>query len=102
MVRALAINDKNKPSEIPSNKWITKDKEYHITYVYWHPNQGVQGVDLKEINLEGCDKYSTFKLDRFGIHQDDIEAFKELCSACTEMNDVDILKLIEEVEIVEA
>lgn len=102
MARAICINDKNKPKEIPSNKWIKAEKEYHIIYVYWHPNQGVQGVDLKEISLMGCEPYETFKLDRFAIHKDDIDKFIELCKNCTDMNDVDIQKVIEEVETVEA
>jgi len=100
-IRAICINDNNKPKEIHPERWISFDKQYHITHVYYHPNQGIQGVELKEVKLTEEDHpYESYRLDRFGILKEDIEKFKELMKLCTDLNDFDINKLIEQ-EIVE-
>jgi len=102
MVKCICINDENKPSVIPKSKWIVKDKEYTITHVYFHKNQesGIQGVSLYEIFLdESCSPYETFKLSRFAININDLNKLIELIKNCTELNDLDITKLIEESEL---
>lgn len=97
MIQAICINDKNKPEDFPSGKWVKKNNLYHITYVWWHPIQKVMGVSLKEINLDNVPKYDSFNISRFGIMKKDLEAFIELAKACTEMNDIDFNQMIEEV-----
>jgi hypothetical protein len=48
---------------------------------------------------ESCKPYETFKLSRFAIHHDDLQDFIELCKMCTELNELEITKLIEESEL---
>src|SRR6478672_5968841 len=97
MINCICIDDTKRPIEIAPDKWIKQDDEYKITHVYFHPNQGIQGVTLYEKPLdESCKPYETFKLSRFAIHAEDLEAFIELCKACTELDEVDIKHLIEE------
>lgn len=99
MIPCICINDQNRPKEIPANKWVQKEKKYHITYVYWHPKQKIQGVDLAEIELdEKCLPYQTFKINRFAIPLSELENFITLCKECTNMNSVDIHSLIEELK----
>lgn len=101
MVPCICIKDEGRPAEIPADKWVVKDEQYRITHVYFHPNQGgIQGCTLYEKPLdESCKPYETFKLSRFAIHHDDLEAFIELCKMCTDLNDLEIEKLIEESEL---
>ena len=97
MVKAICINDKNRPNEIPVEKWVVEDHQYTIDHVFFHPMQGIQGVTIREITLdESCYPYTTFKLSRFGIRKDDLQEFIELAKLCTDLNEVTIEKLIEE------
>jgi len=100
MVKCICIDDKNKPAEIPYSSWVKAEESYHITHVYYHPNQGIQGCSLYEKPLgEDCAPYETFKLARFGISVDDLAKLIELIKNCTELNDVDIQALIEESQL---
>jgi|JI8StandDraft_1071087.scaffolds.fasta_scaffold256623_2 hypothetical protein len=102
MVKATCVNDTNKPKQIPQNKWLVKDNEYTIIKVTIHPNQnGIQGCELAEISLdETCLPYEYYKLDRFAISQDDLEALIELMKLSSTLNDVEINELIKESELV--
>ena len=67
MVACICIDDSKKPNIIPKDKWVIKGNKYHITHVYYHPNQGIRGCSLYERPLdESCKPYETFKLSRFG------------------------------------
>lgn len=99
-IRCICIDDKNRPKEVPANKWPKEQQLYHITYIYKQMKQPgvVQGVTLAEIDVSMCAPYNCFRLTRFAIHQDDLPALIELMKTCTEMTDVDINKLLEQVE----
>ena len=96
-VKCICINDSNRPTEIKPSLWIKKDKEYHITHIYWHYQQKIQGVELSEIFLDdSCYPYQSFALNRFGIYKEDMEKFFEMVKNCTDLNDIEIRELIEE------
>ena len=96
-VKCTCIDDRNKPAEIPSRLWVKADEEYHITSIYWHPLQGVQGVDLLEVALDdSCQPYETYQLRRFAIKPEDLPQFIELARLCNELDEVDVEKLMEE------
>src|SRR5688500_18975717 len=101
MINCICIDDTKRPKEIPADKWIKKEEEYKITHVYIHVNQGgIQGVTLYEKPLdESCKPYESFRLSRFAININDLPAFIELCKDCSELDEVDIKKLIEESEL---
>lgn len=102
-IRAICIDDKNRPKQIPADKWVKQKQQYHITWIYKMVNQkGIQGVSLAEHDISDCDPYNCYRLTRFAIHIDDLPALVELMKTCTELSDVDINKLIEELETVEA
>jgi hypothetical protein len=95
--KVICIDDKNKPHEIKQHLWIKKDNEYTITHIYYHPQQQIQGVELAEVELDdSCFPYVSFSLARFAIPQDQLELFIALLKDCTDLNDIDIKKLIEE------
>ena len=97
MVEVLCIDNMNRPDEIPRSKWIQFGFKYNITHVYFHPMQGIQGVDLAEIKLTSdCFPYETYKLSRFAITKENMTKLIALTKECTKLNDIDINKLIEE------
>ena len=79
-MKVICINDKDRPNEIPTSKWIVKDKIYTVVKV-WHIRQkpGTYGVELAEIDLSGCFPYLYFAATRFAptISNEDIEAILE-------------------------
>lgn len=87
MIPCFCVDDKNKPREIPEDKWVKKGEEYRITAIYVHPMQGhMQGVTLAEIDLdETCRPYETFRMSRFGVRMEDIEALIQLAEDCAEI-----------------
>ena len=99
-IRCVCINDNNKPKEIPISKWIKKDSEYHITHIYWHIQQKIQGFELAEIFLDdNCLPYQSFAANRFAIYKEDINKLEQMLKDCTSLNDIDINNLIEELNL---
>lgn len=97
MVKATCINSKNKPSIIPDSLWIKEGKEYTIIHVYSMVNQkGIQGCDVKGLDISAYIPYNCFKLERFGFKKEDVPSLMELIKNCTELQDVDIEKLLKE------
>ena len=94
-VPCLCINNKNKPNEILPQNWINEGTEYTINYVYYHVNQGIQGVTLNEVQTNSLE-YTSYRLDRFAFTQDGLNQLIELMKECTELGKVDIMQLIEQ------
>jgi len=94
-VKCICINNKNKPQEIILQNWLKEGDEYTINYVYYHVNQGIQGVTLNEIQTNSIE-YTSYRLDRFAFTQEGINQLIELMQECTELGKVDIMELIEE------
>ncbi|MCE3278059.1 MAG: hypothetical protein K0S44_250 [Bacteroidetes bacterium] len=99
MVPCICIDAKNKPTEIPNGMWISEGFEYHITHVYFLTKQQIQGVLLQEVKLKGCKPYETYRLNRFAFTQEALEKLIELIKACTELNHIDVAKLVEECQL---
>ena len=99
-IQCICINDSNKPIEISSNKWLKKDEQYHITHIYYHVQQGLQGVELAEIELtDECFPYQSFALNRFAIFKEDMEKFMQMIKDCTDLNDIEVSSLIEKINL---
>ena len=96
-VPCICVNAKNRPKEVPPQMWISEGMEYTITHVAVMLTQNrLQGVLLKEVRLKGCDPYEYYALNRFAFTQENVEKLMELMSLCSELNNVDIEKLLEE------
>jgi hypothetical protein len=98
-IECICIDGKNRPPEVFPQKWINEGTKYHIVHVSYHPNQGIQGVYLKEVNLKHCEPYDTYRLNRFAIREEDLPKLIELMKACTELNEINIKQLIEESQL---
>lgn len=99
-VPCICINSKNRPKEVPARMWISEGMEYTITHVAVMLRQNrLQGVLLKEVQLKDCDPYEYYAMNRFAVRLQDLEKLVELISLCSELNHVDIEKLLEESQL---
>lgn len=101
MIPCKCVDDTNRPEDFPISKWVKKDNEYHITHVFYHPEQQIQGVEIAEIDMKDCYPYVSFKIDRFSITMEDLEKLLELIKDCNDLNgiEIDVDKLIETLEL---
>jgi nuclear transport factor 2 (NTF2) superfamily protein len=87
MIPCICINDKNRPKEIPVNKWIKEGQEYHVIYTVWSIPSNTLGLHLDEIWLDDCcPPYEFFKADRFAFTEENLKLLIELIKDC---NDTD-------------
>lgn len=100
MVPCICIDSSGKPEEIIFKEWIEKGKQYHITYVVFHPLQGINGVYLKEVSLsEKSHPFETYKITRFGFTKENLERMKQMVIDTHKIAKIDIDELFEKSEI---
>ena len=84
MVKCICIDDKNRPSKIPQNKWLKEGEEYTVIFTLTVLPQKTLAVQLEEIDLdESCMPYEFFLANRFAFTKDELEkliAFIEECN----------------------
>ena len=92
MINCICLDDKNRPKQIPESKWIVEGDKYRITHVYvMRKMDNILGVTLYEKPLDdSCDPYLMFRLSRFGIAAEDLEALMQLAKDCSELNHLDL------------
>jgi hypothetical protein len=100
MIECLCIDAKNRPEEVPMKKWISEGMKYHITHVYYHSMQGIQGCSLHEVRLKDCPPYNAFKLSRFAFTKKSLEDLKVMMKACSELNEIQISALLADCDLV--
>jgi len=97
MIPCICIDDKNRPKEVPPQMWIMEGIEYHITHVqYFTKQNNIQGVYLHEVKIKNCPPYEAYRLSRFAFKEEDVPKLIQLMKDCTELNDIDINKLLEQ------
>lgn len=97
MIPCICVDDANRPEIIPTSKWVKRGEQYKVTHFYYHPTQKTQAVCLYEKPLgEECEPYVSFKLSRFAFKEQDIPALIELAKNCSELNELDISELMQE------
>lgn len=82
-MKVVCIDDKNRPNEIPTSKWVEKGKEYTVIKAdYMNMQNQLLGYQLAEIDLSSCVPYLYFAASRFAIiepdKEEEIENAKEL------------------------
>jgi len=78
-LEVICINDKNRPNEVPMNRWVKEGKTYHVIEVSkLNMQQGIYGCKLAEINNDDLFPYQFFRLDRFAVSVDDAMLEKAL------------------------
>lgn len=82
-VECICINNKNKPKEIPSNKWLTKGNKYTVIYTVVVLPQRQLAFHLEEIELTEKElPYEYFLANRFAFTQDNLDKLMELIENC--------------------
>jgi hypothetical protein len=83
-LKLICIDDKNKPEEIPDEKWVKYGETYTLINVQFLDVDNMMGFEIAEITLDkSCFPYHYFTPDRF-IPKDDEEleqldeSFKDL------------------------
>ena len=67
-IKVICINDKHRPNEIPTNRWVKEGETYHIIEVAkLNAQGGILGCKLEEINNDDLVPYQFFRLDRFAV-----------------------------------
>lgn len=100
MIECICIDDKNKPSTIPPNKWIKKDTKYNIIAARVVLPQKQLAVQLLEISLdESCAPFTYFLGRRFVIKEDDMINLIELIEETISI-DKSIKEMLKEEELI--
>ena len=95
-IPCVCVDDKNRPVEIPTSKWVKDGEKYHITHVYHQYQQkGIKGVELSEFDISDCAPYNCYRLDRFAFTEEDLLKLIELMQQCTELTDIDINSIVD-------
>ena len=102
-VSVMCIDDSNKPSIIPQDKWPVEGELYNISHIYVMRNEkqdGIKGCELVEFNIEQYLPYNCYRLDRFAVSVDDIEKLIQMAIDASKLNgiNIDIDKLTKSVE----
>jgi hypothetical protein len=98
-VKAICINDSNRPKEIPPNKWVKKDNEYEIIFTCTAMPQKVLAFQLAEIELTNDHlPYEYFKADRFAFTEENLLLLQQLIKDCEDI-DFSIEELMKQTEL---
>lgn len=78
-MKVVCINDRNRPKQIPPEKWIKKDEIYTvIATTMMNIQRNKVGLKLAEIELgQSCFPYEYFDAERFAIVDPSKVNFKE-------------------------
>jgi len=103
MIRAICLDDKNKPESIPDDLWVKEQGNYTITHILKQVREengeivptGVIGVHLKELDISAYIPYTMFNISRFGINAEDMDEFLKMCEETADLNNADISELTE-------
>ena len=83
MIQCLCINDRNKPTQIPQDKWIEMGKEYTLLFSMTVLPQKQLAFQLNEIDLDdSCSPYEWFLANRFAFRKEDLQRLIEFIEEC--------------------
>ena len=100
-VKCTCIDDTFRPNEINIARWVKKGKQYHINHVFYHPQQGVQGVELVEFDISDCFPYVSYRLTRFGFDKENLLKLLQMIKDCSSLNDIEVQHLIKDLELIQ-
>jgi hypothetical protein len=77
-MKIMCVNDKNRPQEIPANKWVVNGEVNTLIAVQPLLSSNSMGFELAEIQLgEDCFPYHYFNPDRFvPIEETELDALE--------------------------
>lgn len=99
MIPCICINSDRRPRMIPKDKWLVKDKEYHVIFTVTVLPQKQLAFHLAEIDLdESCKPYEYFLANRFAFTQENLLLLMELIKDCSDTS-FSMDELLEQTEI---
>jgi hypothetical protein len=100
MIPCICIDATNKPNDIPNNKWLKKNQEYHVIYTITVLPQRQLAFHLAEIELdETCYPYQYFLANRFAFTEENLLLLMELIKDCSD-TDFSMDELMKQTEII--
>lgn len=87
MIRCACINDKNRPNDIPTSKWVKQGQLYTVVFAIVVLPQKELGLQFDEITLdETCAPYEYFLANRFGFLKDDLSKLQAFIKECGQVH----------------
>jgi hypothetical protein len=101
MIKCICIDDTDRPSKIPEEKWIKKGEEYNVIFTLTVFPQKQLAFQLAEIELDERHlPYEFFLAKRFAFHMEDLIELQKLIKDCSE-TDFSISELLKQTELEE-
>jgi len=86
MIKCVCIDNDNRPSKVPEDKWLEKGKEYTLSFTMTVYPQKKLAFQLQEIDLdETCSPYEWFLANRFAFREEDLEKLIEFIKECNKI-----------------
>lgn len=86
MIKCICIDNDNRPSAVPEEKWLEKGKEYTLAFTMTVHPQKKLAFQVQEIDLdESCSPYTWFLASRFAFRQEDIGKLIEFIKDCNKI-----------------
>jgi hypothetical protein len=99
MIKCICIDDRNKPAQIPSNKWLEHGMEYTLLFSMTVLPQKQLAFQLYEIDLDdSCSPYTWFLANRFAFREEDLESLIKFIHECNKIN-FTMNELVKEINI---
>lgn len=90
-IPCICINDKDRPSEIPVERWIKDGETYHVTHIFKMMQQNMlQGCELKELDISDCIPFTCFRIDRFLFQKEHLPEIIEMIKRCSDLNEISL------------
>jgi len=99
MIKCLCIDAENKPSVIPTDKWLEKGKEYTLAFSMTVLPQKKLAFQVEEIDLDdSCSPFTWFLASRFTFKKKDLNALAEFIKDCNHIT-FSVKELMKEIKI---
>lgn len=99
MIEAICINDRQRPKEVPVDKWIKKGETYHIIYTVWSITSKELGVHIDEIALDDCcAPYEYYRASRFAFTHENLLLLMQMIKDCNDLS-FSMDELLEQTEL---
>lgn len=86
MIKCICIDDKNRPSKIPEEKWVVVGQEYTIQFAIMVVPQGTLAFQLEEIELgPECFPWEFFLASRFSFAHNDVHELLAFIQECAKI-----------------
>jgi len=101
MIECICTDAKDKPSQIPLNKWLKEQEPYTVIYSCTAMPQKILAFQLAEIDLgEESKPYEYFSAKRFGFTEENLLKLKDLIKQSEDI-DFSIKELMEQTQTAE-